>query len=124
MPFSNAFDQLRKPVPYYDDRGIRVPDVYDDKARISGINRYRALLAHVAAHKRWTKPIIADNYSPFQRVAIEMFEDSRVEHLAMQSYRDCAGCGPHCIRHREESAIRTRSRIRHRLAMLIRSALP
>jgi len=86
VPYSNAFDQLRKPLPYFDGRGIRVPDVYDDSQGVSGINRYRALLAHVAAHKRWTSPIIADNFSPFQRVAIETFEDSRVEYLAMQEY--------------------------------------
>ncbi|MCP5407199.1 MAG: VWA domain-containing protein [Chromatiaceae bacterium] len=120
VPYSNAFDQLRKPVPYYDDRGIRVPDVYDDKARISGINRYRALLAHVAAHKRWTKPIIADNYSPFQRVAIEMFEDSRVEHLAMQSYPGLRRLWTalHPAPGEEECDPDKESCIRHRLAML------
>lgn len=116
VPYSNAFDQLRKPIPYYSDRGIRVPDVYDDRDQVSGINRYRALLAHIAAHKRWTTPIIADNYSPFQRVAIETFEDSRVEYLARREYpglRDLwlslhpapaeADCDPEqqsCIRHR------------------------
>ncbi|HHJ18804.1 MAG TPA: hypothetical protein ENJ84_03075, partial [Gammaproteobacteria bacterium] len=30
VPYSSAFDELRKPMPYYDDRGMRVPDVYDD----------------------------------------------------------------------------------------------
>jgi nitric oxide reductase NorD protein len=116
VPYSNAFDELRKPTPYYDDRGIRVPDVYDDRNTIRGIDRYRALLAHIAAHKRWTTPIVADNYSPFQRVAIELFEDSRVEYLAMQEYPglkslwltlhpapgefDCDSEKESCIRHR------------------------
>jgi len=116
VPYSDAFDEQRKPMPYYDAHGIRVPDVYDEQNGISGIDRYRALLAHVAAHRRWTSPIVADNYSPFQRVAIETFEDSRVEHLAIGCYPglrrlwlalhprpDADDCDPEhesCIRHR------------------------
>ena len=120
VPYSNAFDELRKPLPYYDALGMRVPDVYDDIDGVPGIDRYRALLAHMAAHQRWTTAIIADNYSPFQRIAIELLEDSRVEYLAIQAYPGLAGlflalhpqpvegaCNPE-----EESCIR------HRLAML------
>ena len=120
VPFSSAFDQLRKPVPYFDDRGIRVPDVYDDQDRISGIDRYRALLAHVAAHKRWTTAIIADNYSPFQRVAIEMFEDSRVEQLAMHAYPGLRRLWTalHPAPGEEDCDPEKESCIRHRLAML------
>ncbi len=116
VPYSEGFDELRKPMPYYDPLGIRVPDVYDDLNGVSGINRYRALLAHVAAHQTWTRQVVADNYSPFQRVAIEMFEDSRVEYLAMRRYPglrrfwqalhpkpiedDCEPEKESCIRHR------------------------
>jgi len=125
VPYSSAFDELRKPVPYYDALGIRVPDVYDDRNGVSGIDRYRALLAHIAAHKRWTTAQIADNYSPFQRVAIEFFEDCRVELLAIRIYPGLRriflalhpvpaedGCDPE-----KESCIR------HRLAMFSRAAL-
>jgi len=120
VPYSNAFDELRKPLPYYDALGMRVPDVYNDIDGVPGIDRYRVLLAHMAAHQRWTTAIIADNYSPFQRIAIELLEDSRVEYLAIQEYPGLAGlflalhpqpvegaCNPE-----EESCIR------HRLAML------
>ncbi|MDO8891612.1 MAG: VWA domain-containing protein [Sulfurimicrobium sp.] len=86
VPYSLGFDELRKPVPYYDKLGIRLPDVYDDFNGIAGIDRYRATLAHVMGHKRWTTPIFADNFSPFQRMAIEFFEDARIEHLAIQHY--------------------------------------
>ncbi len=90
VPYSMHFDELRKPMPYYDALGIRVPDVFDDYEAegftVSGINRYRTILAHIAAHRRWTTAIIADNFSPFQRIAIETFEDSRVEYLAMRQY--------------------------------------
>ncbi|MCW9021759.1 MAG: hypothetical protein OQK42_02230, partial [Sedimenticola sp.] len=30
VPYSHAFDELRKPMPYYDSLGIRLPDVFDD----------------------------------------------------------------------------------------------
>jgi len=86
VPYSLGFDELRKPRPYFDNIGIRIPDVYDDKSGIKGIDRYRAAIAHMAAHRRWSSPIVADNFSPFQRVGIEILEDSRVEYLAMQQY--------------------------------------
>jgi hypothetical protein len=143
VPYSTGFDELRKPVPYYDKLGIRLPDVYDDLTLpsptsgrgvgdeggvlqcIPGIDRYRAVLAHIAAHRRWTTPIFADNYSPFQRMAVEMFEDSRVEYCAMCEYPGLrriflalhpkpeeAACDPEKI-----------SAVRHRLAMLSRAIL-
>ena len=75
-----------QPEAYFDEFGLRVPDVFHDLDGVSGIDRYRALLAHMAAHRRWSVAIVADNFSPFQRFAIEVFEDSRVECLAMQEY--------------------------------------
>ena len=125
VPYSSAFDELRKPMPYYDALGIRVPDVYDDRNGVSGINRYRALLAHIAAHKRWTTPQVADNYSPFQRVAIEFFEDCRVERLAMQVYPGLREIFLALHPVPEEGACNPEqeSCIRHRLAMFSRAAL-
>ena len=125
VPYSTGFDELRKPVPYFDKLGIRLPDVYDDSRGVAGIDRYRAVLAHVAAHRRWTTPIFADNYSPFQRMAVEFFEDSRVECLAMREYPGLRrillslhpkpaedACDPEQV-----------SAIRHRLAMMSRALL-
>ncbi|HQR50546.1 MAG TPA: VWA domain-containing protein [Methylophilaceae bacterium] len=125
VPYSTGFDELRKPVPYYDKLGIRLPDVYGDARGVGGIDRYRAVLAHIAAHRRWTTPIFADNYSPFQRMAVEIFEDSRVEYLAMREYPGLRrlflalhpkpaedACDPEQV-----------SAIRHRLAMLSRAIL-
>jgi hypothetical protein len=119
LPYSDAFDQLRKPMPYFDDRGIRVPDVYDDRDGVEGIDRYRALISHVAAHKRWSSSIIADNYSPFQRVAIELFEDSRVEYLAMQQYPGLRALwlALHPVPDQDACDPEKESCIRHRLAM-------
>ncbi|MDH5572457.1 MAG: hypothetical protein OEY89_11880, partial [Gammaproteobacteria bacterium] len=76
VPYSLGFDQQRKPQPYFDSLGMRIPDVYDDLNNVSGINRYRITLAHMAGHKRWTERLVADNLSPFQRIAVETFQDS------------------------------------------------
>ncbi|MCW8825699.1 MAG: VWA domain-containing protein [Gammaproteobacteria bacterium] len=116
VPYSSAFDELRKPRPYYDGYGIRVPDVYDDRDGISGLNRYRILLAHIAGHRKWTEAIVADNFSPFQREAIEHLEDARIDRLLMAKYpglkplllalhprpdeHDCDNEKESCIRHR------------------------
>ena len=96
VPYSTAFDEIRKPVPYYDKLGMRIPDVYDDVflplppgeggIRITGLDRYRVTLAHMVGHRRWTKALIADNWSPFQRMAVEFFEDCRVEILLCREY--------------------------------------
>lgn len=86
VPYSLAFSELRKPMPYYDGMGIRLPDVYDDLGEVSGMDRYRATLAHMAAHRRWSSKMVVDNWSPFQRLGVEIFEDCRVDYLAMQRY--------------------------------------
>ncbi len=100
VPYSTAFDELRRPVPYYDKLGMRIPDVYDDillphpdplaegvgEIRITGLDRYRATLAHMVGHRRWTTAQIADNWSPFQRMAVEFFEDCRIETLLCRVY--------------------------------------
>lgn len=121
VPYSHAFDVLRKPMPYYDSLGIRLPDVFDDTdSGVSGINRYRAVLGHMAAHRRWSHFIFADNFSPFQRIAIELLEDSRVEYLAIQCYPGLRNLwlSLHPVPIEGECDPEKESCIRHRLAML------
>jgi len=111
--------------PYDDAAGIRLPDVLDDAHGVSGIDRYRAALAHIAGHRRWSTPLFADNLSPMQRLAVETFEDSRIDTLVVRRYpgmrrifgalhpRPVAGaCDPQRF-----------SCLRHRLAMLSRALL-
>nr|WP_305792958.1 VWA domain-containing protein [Sedimenticola hydrogenitrophicus] len=126
VPYSTAFDELRKPIPYYDSLGIRLPDVFDDTAGgVRGIDRYRAVLAHIAAHRRWSHFIFADNFSPFQRIAIELLEDSRVEYLAMQQYPGLRRLwlALHPVPVEGECDSGKESCIRHRLAMLSHAIL-
>lgn len=125
VPYSTAFDEIRKPVPYYDKLGIRLPDVYDDAGAVSGLDRYRVVLAHIAGHRRWSEAQVADNWSPFQRMAVEFFEDCRIETLLIREYPGLrrlflalhpkpleAACDPE-----------TTSCLRHRMAMLSRALL-
>lgn len=125
IPYSSAFDELRKPVPYYDPLGIRLPDVQNDACGVSGLDRYRAMLAHMVGHRRWSTPQIADNWSPFQRMAVELFEDCRVETLLIREYpglrRLFLALHPRPVE--EACNPETTSCLRHRLAMLSRALL-
>ncbi len=125
VPYSLKFDELRKPIPYYDKLGIRLPDVYDDRNGVTGIDRYRAVLAHIVGHKRWTTAIFADNYSPFQRMTIEFLEDSRVECLAMRQYPGLRRIfmALHPVPAEDACDPEKESAVRHRLAMLSRAIL-
>ena len=130
VPYSTAFDEIRKPVPYYDKLGIRVPDVFDDfispeGIRISGLDRYRAVLAHIVGHRRWTCAQIADNWSPFQRMAVELFEDARIETLLTRKYPGLRNIflSLHPSPREDACDAETTSCLRHRLAMLSRAFL-
>ena len=125
VPYSTAFDDLRKPVPYYDKLGMRVPDVLDDDRGVSGVDRYRAVLAHMVGHRRWSVAQIADNWSPFQRMAVEFFEDCRVETLLVREYPGLRRIFLALHPQPQEGACdpATTSCLRHRLAMLSRALL-
>ena len=125
VPYSLGFDELRKPVPYYDNLGIRLPDVYDDLNGVSGIDRYRITIAHMAAHRRWSSRMVADNFSPFQRIAIEHLEDSRVEYLMLKEYPGLRKylLALHPAPVEGDCDTEKESCIRHRLAMLSRAIL-
>lgn len=123
-PYSVAFDILRKPTPHIDKKGFHLPDVLDDADGVGGIERYRAMLAHMAAHKLWSRPFLADNFSPFQHLAVEAFEDARVEALAVRRFpglrRLWLSLHPLPV---EGACPDGWSCIRHKLAMLSRALL-
>jgi hypothetical protein len=170
VPYSTAFDELRKPIPYYDKLGIRLPDVYDDYilpspsgrgaggegalsvphpnplpegegvnaeskpiergaggegGRVSGLDRYRAALAHIVGHRRWSEAQVADNWSPFQRMAVEFFEDCRIETLLIREYPGLRQLflALHPTPRENACDPETTSCLRHRMAMLSRALL-
>ena len=126
FPYSRMLDERSDPRPYFDDKGIFLPDVYDDLDNgITGIEQYRAALAHMAGHRRWTAPVFADNRSPMQRIAIECFEDSRIEYLLMQEFPGLRRIfmALHPVPVEDECDGEKESCVRHRLTMLSRALL-
>lgn len=124
VPYA-ATDGEQAVAPYYDEAGIRLPEVYDDAAGVAGIDRYRAALAHMAAHRRWSTPLFADNYSPLQRLTIECFEDARVDALALRAYpglrRVLRALHPQPAEDACDDA--THACLRHRLTLFSRAVL-
>ncbi len=125
VPYSVAFDNLIKPMPYFDEDGIRLPDVYDDFDGVKGIDRYRVALAHMAAHRCWSQKMIVDNWSPPQRIGVETFEDSRVDYLACQRYPGLRKLfiALHPIPDEKALELENTSLIRLRLAMISRAII-
>ena len=125
VPYATAFHELRQPMPYYDKLGMRVPDVFEDCKGITGLERYRAVLAHMVGHRRWSTAQVADNWSPFQRMAVEFFEDARIDTLLMREYPGLAriflALHPQPVEDACDPA--TTSCLRHRLAMLSRACM-
>jgi nitric oxide reductase NorD protein len=121
LSFSTGFEDSRAPTPFFDANGIALPDVYDDfmgPGGPCGLDRYRAALAHMAGHRRWSQAQVADNLSPLQRLTVECFEDARIDHLVLRQYPGLRpSCWP-CTRARSKApATRTpASCLRHRLS--------
>jgi hypothetical protein len=114
--YSPDFEKLEHFHPYLEDDIIRLPDIYNDADTTSAKKRYLALVSHLVAQYKFTKPIIADNVSPQQRFFAEIFEDARVEFLMAQQYSGlkklwlslipkvdefaCDNTNQSCLRHR------------------------
>jgi hypothetical protein len=115
-PYSPDFEKIEHFHPYLEDDVIRLPDIYEDLRGVDACKRYMALISHLMAHHQHTTNIVADNVSPQQRFFTEVFEDARVEYLAIQEYPglknlwlslipivdefDCDPDNQSCIRHR------------------------
>ena len=87
IPYLLDTKKLQQAVPYFDLQGIYIPHALTDIYNVRGIDRYRSILAHMAAHRRWSKTIKGgDNYSRLQLSTVDLFEDARVEYLAINEY--------------------------------------
>lgn len=125
IPYSEAFDLLRKAQPYLNAQGLHIPDIREDRLGVPGLLQYHLILAHLAAHRRYSQSLLADNLSPFLRLTVEFFEDARIDTLLLQRFPGLRGpllaLHPHP---REEACDPEReSCIRHRLTMLSRAIL-
>lgn len=71
--------------PYLDGFVLHLPDAVDDDAGLGGLEVYRAIAAHQAAHLVYTRaPISAQELNPAQMLLIGLFEDARVEFNAQR----------------------------------------
>lgn len=91
-PTSGDFETREGYKPYIEQHVIHVPDAYDDLDACPGPELYRAAVAHAAAHLVYTKKrISAEALTPVQMVFIALFEDARVEWLAMREFPGLKG---------------------------------
>lgn len=71
--------------PYLDGFVLHLPDAVDDSAGLNGLDVYRAIAAHQAAHLVYTQAALsAQELSQAQRVLIGLVEDARVEFNAVR----------------------------------------
>lgn len=86
-PTSGDYDTREGYKPYIENRVIHLPDAYDDYAGLPGKDLYRAAAAHAAAHLAYTKePLSMEQLNPAQMFLIGLFEDARIEALAIREF--------------------------------------
>jgi nitric oxide reductase NorD protein len=86
-PTSGDYETRQGLRPFIEDFQIHLPDAFDSYRGIAGLELYRAAAAHCAAHMVYTRdPISAEQLSPAQMKLIELFEDARVEGLAIRDF--------------------------------------
>ncbi len=73
--------------PYIDHHVLHLPDAIDDLGEIKGLELYRAMTAHLAAHIQYTRSrISAEALSPAQMFFVGLAEDARVEYKAVRYF--------------------------------------
>ncbi|MGC1951192.1 MAG: nitric oxide reductase activation protein NorD [Gammaproteobacteria bacterium] len=86
-PTSGDYETRQGLKPFIEDFQIHLPDAFDTFRGISGIEIYRAAAAHCAAHMVYTRaPLSAEQLTPAQMKFIDLFEDARVEYLAIRDF--------------------------------------
>ncbi len=86
-PTSGDFESREGYKPYIERTVIHLPDAYDDLENCPAPELYRAAAAHAAAHMMYTHArLSAEALTPVQMTFIGLFEDARVEHLAMRQF--------------------------------------
>jgi nitric oxide reductase NorD protein len=86
-PTAGDFETREGLRPYIEHNIIHVPDAYDSFNGIAGTEIYRATVAHAAAHIMYTRTrLSAEALTPIQMLFIALFEDARIEALAIQEF--------------------------------------
>ncbi|HSW53322.1 MAG TPA: hypothetical protein VLG93_08820, partial [Sulfuricaulis sp.] len=86
-PTSGDYESREGYKPFIETRVIHLPDAYDDFAGLPGKELFRAAAAHAAAHLVYTRePLSMEALNPAQMFLIGLFEDARVEALAIGEF--------------------------------------
>ncbi len=86
-PTSGDYENRDGLKPYIEDFQIHLPDAFDNIHDIGGIEIYRAAAAHCATHLIHTEtPFDVEGLSVAQMECVDLFEDARVEHLAIMQF--------------------------------------
>ena len=73
--------------PFIHDGALHLPDALDDIGAVAGIDLFRAMAAHMAAHVAYTDmPQSAGALAPAEKYMIGLMEDARVEWVAAQAF--------------------------------------
>jgi len=73
--------------PYVEHHVMHLPDAVDELPGVTGVELYRAMAAHQAAHMQYTTaPISAEQLSPAQMFFIGLVEDARIEWMAARDF--------------------------------------
>ncbi len=86
-PTSGDFETREGCRPFIEARVIHLPDAFDNFAGLPGKDLYRAAAAHAAAHLVYMRaPLSMQQLNPAQMFFIGIFEDARIEHLAIREF--------------------------------------
>ncbi len=73
--------------PFIEARALHLPDAVDDAGPVAGLDLYRAMCAHLAAHIVHTHEAqSAEGLAPAQQFFIGLLEDARVERCAIEQF--------------------------------------
>ena len=73
--------------PFIEGGAFHLPDAVDDVGEVAGLDLYRAMAAHMAAHVVYTqKGLSAEALTPAQRFFVGLLEDARIEYCAIERF--------------------------------------
>jgi len=73
--------------PFLEEGALHLPDAVDDVGGVAGLDLYRAMAFHLAAHLAFgVRPPVPEGLGPAQRFLIGLAEDSRVEIRAIAAF--------------------------------------
>lgn len=86
-PTAGDFENREGLKPYIERFVIHVPDAFDAHGEMSGMEVYRATIAHAVSHLAYTRNrLSAEALTPIQMFFIGIVEDARIEALAIQEF--------------------------------------